>query len=100
MGFLKNIWKHSRLRFYWLNAKWNYRFWLFAKKMFKNINYDIEDGEYQMDDYYNVKRNKKRISKRRFVGYLYKNQIYLDNPGFKINDRETWEVWKKKGLIK
>ena len=98
--FFKNIWKRSKLRFYILNTIWNYSFWLFAKKIFKNVTYEIEYGEYEMDDYFKLKRNKKRVAKRRFVGYFYKNNIYLDNPGFKINDRMDWEVWKKRGLIK
>ena len=57
------------------------------------------DGEYKMDDYYRVTRGKKNVSKRRFVGYLYKNGIYIDNPGLQIKDRKTWEAWKKKKLI-
>ena len=99
MSIFKNIWKHSSLRFYILNAIWNYSFWLFAKKMFKNVQYEIEDGEYKMDDFYKVKKDKKQVAKRRFIGYFFRNEIFFDNPGLKINDRETWESWKKKGLI-
>lgn len=96
----KRIWKHSRLRFYILNAKWNYKFWLYAKKMYKPISYQIEEGEYEMNVYYNLEKKKKTITKKRFVGYFFENNIYLDNPGLKIDDRETWEAWKKKKLIK
>jgi len=98
--FFNKKWKHSRLRFYILNAMWNYKFWLFCKKMYKNVNYQIEDGDYDMNFDYTLKRGKKNVSKRRFVGYFFNNNIYLDNPGLKIEDRETWEVWKKKKLIK
>jgi len=100
MKLFKNIWKHSRLRFYILNARWNYRFWLFAKKMYKNISYQVEDGEYDMNYDYTIKRKKKTVYKKRFIGYFFENNIYLDNPGFKIDDRETWEAWKKNGLVK
>lgn len=100
MKFFKNIWKYSRVRFYILNSLWNYRFWLFAKKMFKYITYQVEDGKYELDDTLKVKRNIKKITKRRFAGYFFKNNIYWDNPGFKIEDRKTWESWKKRGLIK
>jgi hypothetical protein len=88
------------LRFYILNASWNYKFWIFSKKIYKVVNYDIEDGEYGMGDDFKIKKNKKKISKKRFVGYFYKNNIYLDNPGLKIDDRETWESWKRRGMIK
>lgn len=98
---LKNIWKHSIIRFYILNAIWNYKFWLFSKKSFKQVTYQVDDGDYEMDfDFKLVKPKKKMFVKRRFVGYFYKNNIYLDNPGFKIDDRDTWKAWKKKGLIK
>jgi len=100
MKLFKNTWKHSRLRFYILNAKWNYKFWLFAKKMHKTVSYQIEEGDYDMDFDYKLKRNKKTVYKKRFIGYFFENNIYLDNPGIKIDDRETWEAWKKKGLVK
>ena len=99
MKFFKNIWKYSRLRFYILNAFWNYNFWIFSKKIFKTISYKIEDGEFEMTDTLGMKKNIKNVSRRRFVGYIYKNNIYLDNPGLKIDDRETWKSWKRKGLI-
>ena len=88
-----------KVRFYILNALWNYRFWFFCKKLFKMVHYNIEAGEYELDDTLKIKRNIKSFTKKRFVGYFYKNNIYLDNPGFKVDDRETWKSWKKKGLI-
>lgn len=97
--YIKNLWKHSRFRFYILNAIWNYKFWLFAKKMYKTVSYQVEDGEYMSDVYYSVKRQKKTISKKRFIGYYYKGNIYLDNPGFKIDDHKTWNAWKQKRLV-
>jgi len=100
MNIFKKIWNHSRFRFYILNAKWNYKFWLFAKKMYKTISYQVEDGDYDTDAYYYMKKKKKTIYKKRFVGYFFENNIYLDNPGLKIEDRDTWEAWRKKNLIK
>jgi hypothetical protein len=100
MEILKNIWKYSRIRFYILNAIWNYKFWLFTKKMYKTIKYQIEDGDYSMEFDYTLHKEKKTVSRKRFVGYFFQNNIYLDNPGMRIEDRETWEVWKRKGLIK
>lgn len=94
------MWNHSRLRFYILNTMWNYKFWLFSKKIYKNISYYIEDGEYNMDFDYKMKKDKKMVTKKRFLGYFFENNLYLDNPGFKIDDRDTWESWKKKKLVK
>ena len=99
-NFAKKIWKHSRLRFYILNAVWNYKFWLFAKAYYKTINYNVEEGEFDMNYDFKIKKEKKNVNKQRFVGYFFDNNIYLDNPGLKIEDRETWEVWKRKGLVK
>ena len=98
--FLKNIWKYSHLRFYILNAMWNYKFWLNAKKLYRNISYQIDDGEYDMNFDYTLKKKKKTITKKRFVGYFFNNNVYIDNPGISVEDRETWVRWKKKGLIK
>ncbi len=98
------MWKHSRLRYYFLNAMWNYKFWLFAEKVYKNHSYLIQNEELNLEDVdvtgkINVKTNK--VTKKRFVGYKYDNMMYLDNPGFKHTvDKESWEAWKKKGLIK
>lgn len=100
MNFFEKMWKHSRLRFYILNARWNYRFWLYAKKMYKTVTYQIEDGDYVENVYYGLERKKKTVAKERFIGYFFENNIYLDNPGLKIDDRETWESWKKKRLVK
>jgi hypothetical protein len=100
MKILKNIWKYSRIRFYILNAMWNYKFWLYSKKMYKVVTYQIEEGDYDVEFDYTLKKKKKTISKRRFVGYFFENNIYNDNPGLKIEDRDTWNAWKKKNLIK
>jgi hypothetical protein len=97
--FLKKKWKHSYVRFYILNAKWNYKFWLFSKKIYKSKSYDVEVGEYDVNFDYKLMKRKEKVSKKRFVGYLFENNIYLDNPGMKIEDRETWEAWKRKKLI-
>lgn len=97
------IWKHSKIRFYILNAIWNYKFWLFAEKIFKNHTYEIEIEEFSLNNVDvtgKIIPKKKRISKRRFVGYMYDGMIHLDNPGIKhLVDKNTWEAWRKKGLI-
>jgi hypothetical protein len=98
-------WRHSRLRFYILNALWNYKFWLFAEKIFKMHTYDvIDDRDLTLEDVDitgKINFKKKRVTKRRFVGYMYKGIMYLDNPGFKHTvDNETWNAWKSKGLVK
>lgn len=100
MVIFRNIWKHSRLRFYILNSVWNIKFWLSAEKLFKISNYVVEDENYEMADDLKIVTPKTNVSKKRFAGYMFKNNIYLDNPGLKIDDRETWKSWKKKGLIK
>ena len=49
------MWKHSKLRYYILNAIWN----------------------------------------------MFENGMYLDNPGLRQTvDKETWNAWKRKGLIR
>jgi len=97
-------WRHSRLRFYILNVVWNYNFWLFAEKIFKIHTYNVEDKNLSLDNVDitgHIIYNKKRVDKRRFVGYMYDGRMYLDNPGFKHTvDKVTWEAWKRKGLIK
>ena len=93
--------------FYILNTLWNYKFWLYKNKICKEHIYEIVD-ENELLDLNNVDitgkivyNKKKRVSKRRFIGYLYKNRMYLDNPGIRhLVKKSTWEVWKKKGLIK
>lgn len=97
-------WRHSRLRFYILNALWNYRFWLFAEKMYKEHRYEVTDKSLNLENVDvtgKIKYNKKVIIKKRFAGYMYDGRLYLDNPGLRHTiDDETWQVWKKKGLVK
>lgn len=98
------MWKHSRLRYYILNAAWNYKFWLFAEKIYKDYSYEIVEEEFSLDNVDitgKMNFNKKKVFKKRFVGYMFENGMYLDNPGFKHTvDKETWKAWKSKGLIK
>jgi len=98
------MWKHSKIRFYILNTMWNYKFWLFAEKIYKNHSYDVIEEELNLDDVDITGRmrfKKKKVITRRFVGYKYKNGMYLDNPGLRHTvDKETWSAWKEKGLIK
>lgn len=98
--FFINIWKHSAIRFYLLNLMWNYKFWMYAKKIYKTKEYKIDAGNYEMDFDYTLLKRKKTVSYKRFVGYFFNNSIYLDNPGFQIDDRKTWEAWKRKKLIR
>lgn len=98
------MWKNSRLRFYILNTIWNYKFWLFAEKMFKEHKVEITDNNLGLDNVDitgKIIYKKKIITKRRFIGYRYKGILYLDNPGFRHTiDKDTWDAWKSKGLIK
>ena len=84
-------WYYSKIRFFILNSMWNYRFWLNAKKVYREYEYKPinENGFYT---------GEKRKG-RKFVGYEYKGKMYLDNPGMPM-DRDQWEKWKEKGLIK
>ena len=94
------LWKHSRLRFYILNTIWNYKFWLFAKPMYKDYAYFPMSDEF-IDTAIKIiqKKDNKPVKFRRFIGYLYNNNIHLDNPGLPNIDRETWEAWRKKRLF-
>ena len=87
---MENWWKYSTLRFYVLNAMWNYGFWIKSKKKYKEVTYFKRDF---------FKINKERVVKRRFEGYLYEGKIYLDNPGIQNIERDVWEAWKKRGLL-
>lgn len=98
------MWKHSRLRFYILNAVWNYKFWLFAEKTYGFKSYDVIDEELGFENVditgrMHFSKKKKRV--KRFLGYRYGNILYLDNPGFKHTvDKDSWNAWKSKGLTK
>ena len=99
MENFKKFWKHSRFRFYLINAICNYKFWLFSKKIYTTKSYYIPDNDYSIGFDLKIIQKKKKIETKRFVGYLYNNRIYLDNPGIEKIDRDTWKSWKKKGLI-
>lgn len=92
MNPIKNWWYFSALRFYLVNTRWNYSFWLNSKKIFEYKEYRVFDNR----GFYTGEIRKIR----KFIGYEYKGKIYQDNPGFPIIDRELWVAWKKKGLIK
>lgn len=89
---MSNWWKYSTLRFYILNALWNYKFWLNAKKVYEEVTYNEKVGR--------LGEKESVVTKKRFKGYLYKGVIYLDNPGIPDIKRDEWESWKNKGLIK
>jgi hypothetical protein len=93
------FWKHSKLRFYIKNAIWNYKFWFFAKKIYKDFHYETDDQGFNVDTVLKMHTKKKKMKKRRFAGYFYEGRLYLDNPGLQNIDHETWEAWRKKGLI-
>ena len=96
---LKNLWRHSRVRFYILNTIWNYKFWIFAKKIYKKHYHTIETNEYDMDYTFKLIPKKKKIQRKRFIGYLYKGSIYIDNPGIQGIDQDTWNAWRRKKLL-
>ena len=94
------FWKHSRLRFYILNTLWNYKFWLLAKKMYRTVTHSVaKTDDYSMDYTFKLKPAHKTLTSKRFSGYLFQGRIYHDNPGIQGIDPETWQAWKKKGLI-
>lgn len=90
MNTLKKWWRYSTLRFYVLNATWNYRFWILCRKKYKDVTYFKKDF---------FRNNSEEVTKRRFEGYSYKGKMYLDNPGIIDIEKDVWEKWKKKGLI-
>lgn len=83
---IKEIWKFSKIRFYVKNLICNINFFLFSKKMYKDI--DFVEGEMIF--------RPNNVRKKRFVGYKYKDRIYLDNPGFEDIEPEVWSHWKEK----
>lgn len=95
----KNLWKHSRVRFYIKNTIWNCGFWIFATKIYKDQYFNVNINEYDMDYTFKLIPKKKKIYSRRFIGYMYKNNIYLDNPGIQDIDQETWNAWRRKKII-
>ena len=95
----KNLWKYSRLRFYILNTLWNYKFWLFAKKIYKEDYHVVNINEYDMDYTFKLIAKKKKIYRKRFIGYMYKDAIYIDNPGIQGIDQDTWKAWRRKKLV-
>jgi len=95
----RNTWRHSRIRFYILNTLWNYKFWIFAKKIYKKDQHILDVTEYDMDYTFKLVPKKKKINRKRFIGYMYKNNIYIDNPGIQGIDQDTWNAWRRKKLI-
>jgi hypothetical protein len=83
---IKNFWKFSKFRFYIKNIICNVEFFFFSKKMYRFVDYT--EGEMIF--------RPKKVRKKRFVGYKYKNRIYLDNPGFEDLEPEVWHYWKEK----
>lgn len=73
---------------------------LHAKKMYRTESRTVDDlDNISMDYTLKLKTNKKTIISKRFSGYLFRGQIYHDNPGIQGIDSETWLVWRKKKLI-
>ena len=96
---LKRLWKHSRLRFYIVNTLWNFKFWLFCVKAYEDIVYQEHLDDFQIGSDLKIQQKSKTHNKRRFKGYYYKDNIYLDNPGIQGEDKETMKAWMKKGLL-
>lgn len=83
-------WKTSKLRFYILNAKWNYSFWLWSKRKYVDVSF-IKTNP--------INGKREKIIKRRFKGYEYKGKTYEDNPGIPLT-KEEWSKWKSKVIVK
>lgn len=98
--FFINLWKFSKFRFYLLNTKWNLRFWLFSRKIYKSITYEEPIQDFISDYSNKLYAKTKTVTKKRFVGFLFENNIFLDNPGIQNIDNETWKAWKRKKLIR
>jgi hypothetical protein len=86
---IKKFWKYSKLRFYYKNAIWNSEFYLFSKKIFKDIEYTKGEAEFRFE----------KVKRHRFVGYRFKNNMYLDNPGFIDVEPDVWKEWKSKNYF-
>jgi hypothetical protein len=93
---LKKAWKHSKLRFYIVNAKWNFRFWLHCKKVYEDLVYEEPIDDFQVGPDMKIKQSKKIHRRKRFKGYYYNGDIYLDNPGIQGEDEETMKAWMRK----
>jgi len=99
-NWIKKKIRHSKLNFYLQNFLFNVSFWLRCRKLYKTIGYRKRTGNFDIDEVGRMHYKYTTVKKKRFVGYVYKNDIYLDNPGMQIKDREQWESWRKKNLIK
>lgn len=97
LSALKKWWKFSSFRFYFLNAKHNYSFWLSCTREYRTFEY--YEYKFFKNEHKRLNEETNKLSKKRFIGYQYKNKLHIDNTGFEIKDREVWEHWRKKGLI-
>ena len=89
MNKIREKWKYSKTRFYYKNFIWNVDFYLFSKKKFKDIQYTKGEEVFSPEN----------VTKRRFIGYDFKNKLYLDNPGYIESDIKVWQHWKNKGYF-
>jgi len=96
---LLNFLKQSIFYFYLKNLIWNIRFWFFCKKIYKTFSYEISSKDFVLDEVLKMHYKKEIITKKRFVGYLFENKIYYDNPGFPILDRNSWLKIKKNNML-
>jgi len=88
-SFIKNWWKFSKGRFYYKNVTSNILFYLFSEKVYKEIYYVKDEVIFRPTP----------VKKKRFIGYKYRGEIYLDNPGFKDVEEEVWHFWKSKNYF-
>jgi hypothetical protein len=68
--------------------------------MYQETYFETNTNEYEMDITFKLNPKRKKIKRKRFLGYMYKGGLYLDNPGIQGIDQETWTAWGKKGLLK
>jgi len=88
-SFIKKWWKYSKARFYYKNTTSNILFYLLSEKVYKEIDYVKDESIFRPTP----------VKKKRFIGYKYKGEIYLDNPGFKDVEDEVWHLWKSKNYF-
>jgi len=97
-------WKHSKLRFYWCNTRWNYQFWLHAKPIYREHKYTVDEGldldQTLSDAVMKVKVKRTTKTQRRFIGFFIKTKSIKTTLGFKVKTQRLGTLGFKKGWLK
>lgn len=97
---LNKKWSNSRVNFFYSNLKWNLSFWLKCEKIYKIVTYKVKQSDFYIEPNGKMQYKFKTIQKKRFLGYKYNGDIYIDNTGNVIKNREQWVKWRNKKLLK